>query len=162
MTTPAMTTSGTSVAPHPRTEYILPLPHIPETVSTVRHRARTVLARWALPTETADNAILVISELITNAIAHALPPAVLRLSMPEAGGRHTLRIEVADAGPVPRPRRSLESPPPAELEEHGRGTGIVAALSMRHGVSRQLQRMTRWAELHVAGGHTGSAATASP
>lgn len=111
MTTPATTTFDTSVAPHPRTEHILPLPHIPETVSAVRHRARTVLARWALPTETADDAILVISELITNAIAHALPPAVLRLSMPEVGGRHALRIEVTDAGPPPRPRRSPESPP---------------------------------------------------
>ena len=162
MTTPAMTTSDTSVAPHPRTEHILPLPHIPETVSAVRHGARTVLTRWALPAETADDAILVISELITNAIAHALPPAVLRLSMPEIGGRHALRIEVTDAGPLPRPRRSPENPPPAEHEEHGRGTGIVDALSMRHGISRHLHRMTRWAELHVASGHTGSAATASP
>ncbi|ATW46762.1 ATP-binding protein [Streptomyces peucetius subsp. caesius ATCC 27952] len=159
MTTPATTTSDTSVARHPRTEHILPLPHIPETVSAVRHRARTVLARWALPTETADDAILVISEPITNAIAHARPPAVLLLSMPEADGRHALRVEVTDAGPLPRPRRSPESPPPAE---HGRGTGIIAALSMRHGISRHLHRMTRWAELHVASGHTGSAATASP
>jgi anti-sigma regulatory factor (Ser/Thr protein kinase) len=160
MTTPAMTTSDTSVAPHPRTEYILPLPHIPEAVSAVRHRVRRILGPLALPTETADDAILVISELITNAIAHALPPAVLRLSMPEASGRYALRIEVADAGP--RPRRSPESPPPAEHEEHGRGTGIIAALSMRHGISRHLYRMTRWAELHVASGHTGRVATASP
>jgi hypothetical protein len=63
MTTPAITTSDTSVAPHPRTEYILPLPHIPQAVSAVRHRARRILSHWALPTETADDAILVISEL---------------------------------------------------------------------------------------------------
>lgn len=149
MTTPAMPTSDTDVDPHPRTEHICPLPHIPEAVSTVRRRARTVLAHWALPTETADDALLVISELITNAIAHALPPAVLRLSMPLVGGRRGLRIEVTDAGPLPRPLPSPDSPQPAEYEEHGRGTGIIAALSTRHGISRHPERTTRWADLHM-------------
>ncbi|WP_326654930.1 ATP-binding protein [Streptomyces sp. NBC_01750] len=150
MTTPAMPRSDTDVDLLPRTEHICPLPHIPEGVSVVRRRARRVLGHWALPTETADDAILVISELITNAIAHALPPAVLRLSMPVVGGRRGLRIEVTDAGPLARPRRSPDSPHPAEHEEHGRGTGIIAALSMRHGVSHHLHRITRWADLHVA------------
>lgn len=163
MTNPAMTVSDTDVDLPPRTEHICPLPHIPEGVSAVRRRARTVLAHWALPTETADDALLVISELITNAIAHALPPAVLRLSMPVVGGRHALRIAVTDAGPLARPRPSPDRPRPAEHEEHGRGTGIVAALSMRHGISHHHpQRITRWADLHVASEHTGGAATAGP
>ncbi|MDQ0942729.1 ATP-binding protein [Streptomyces sp. V1I1] len=162
MTTPAMPTSDIDVDLPPRTEHICPLPHIPDSVSAVRRRARTVLAHWALPTETADAALLVISELITNAIAHALPPAVLRLSMPVAGGRRGLRIEVTDAGPLPRPRPSPDSPHSAEYEEHGRGTGIIAALSARHGVSHHLHRITRWGDLHVASGHTGCAAAASP
>ncbi|MGI5404888.1 ATP-binding protein [Streptomyces sp. CA-135486] len=162
MTNPAITTSDTDVAPPPRGEYICPLPHIVESVSAVRRRARRILTHWALPTETSDDALLVISELTTNAIAHALPPAALRLSMSEVGGRHALRIEVTDAGPVQRPRRPSDRPHPAEHEEHGRGTGIVAALSMRHGISHHLQRITRWADLHVASDHTGSAVPASP
>jgi hypothetical protein len=54
---------------HPvgQAEYTCPLPHIPEAVRTMRHHARTVLGHWAMPTATTDDAILVVSELITNA-----------------------------------------------------------------------------------------------
>ncbi|MET7615636.1 ATP-binding protein [Streptomyces sp. NPDC005408] len=145
-----MSTSDIDVAPPRRTEHVSALPHIPEAVSAVRRRARTVLAQWHVPTPTADDALLVISELATNAIVHALPPAVLRLSMPEVGGLRALHIEVTDAGPVPRRHTSPVGPHLAEHKEHGRGTGIVAALSTRHGISRHFERTTRWAYLHVA------------
>jgi hypothetical protein len=64
-------------APAGEAEYTCPLPHIPEAVRTMRHRARTVLRGWAIPAATTDDAVLVISELVTNAIAHALPPRYL-------------------------------------------------------------------------------------
>ena len=134
--------------PSPRAED-LRVPHIPEAVSAIRRRARTVLARWPVPTSTADDALLVISELTTNAIVHALPPAVLRLSMPEDGNRLGLRIEVTDAGPVHGRRPAPGGPHLASQHENGRGTGIVAALSTRHGISRHPERITRWAVLHV-------------
>ncbi|MEU9013353.1 ATP-binding protein [Streptomyces sp. NPDC048479] len=144
-----MSTSDIDVAPPRRTEHVSALPHIAEAVSAVRRRARTVLTQWHVPTPTADDALLVISELATNAIVHALPPAVLRLSMPGSGGRRALRIEITDAGPPTRPRRSPESPQPAE-QEHGRGTGIIAALSTRLGISHHPDGITRWAELPLA------------
>jgi anti-sigma regulatory factor (Ser/Thr protein kinase) len=104
-----------------------------------------------VPSPTTDDALLVISELATNAIVHALPPAVLRLSLPEAGHRHALRIEVTDAGSAPRRRLSQDGPHPVEHRENGRGTDIVAALSARHGTSRTQERATRWAVLHMEG-----------
>ncbi|MCZ0988694.1 ATP-binding protein [Streptomyces diastatochromogenes] len=149
MSAPATSTSDAPVDPPTRVEHVCPLPHIPEAVSTVRRRARTVLTQWRVPTPTADDALLVISELTTNAIVHALPPAVLRLSLPEAGSRRTLRIEVTDAGPVPRRRPPHDSRHPAEHRENGRGTDIVVALSTRHGISRHPERTTRWADLHM-------------
>lgn len=146
---PATSTSDPQVDPPARVEHVCRLPHIPEAVSAVRRRARTALAQWRVPTPTADDALLVISELATNAIVHALPPAVLRLSLPEVGGRRALCIEVTDSGPVPRRRPSHDSPHPAEHRENGRGTGIVAALSARHGISRHPKRTTRWAVLQM-------------
>ena len=149
MSVPATSTPDADMAPPSQAEQVCALPHIPETVSAVRRRARTVLAQWRVPTPTADDALMVISELTTNAIVHALPPAVLRLSMPEVGSRRTLRIEVTDAGPVPQRSTPPDGPHPAEHKENGRGTGIVAALSTRHGMSRHPERTTRWADLHL-------------
>ncbi|MFF2518797.1 ATP-binding protein [Streptomyces sp. NPDC058086] len=149
MNVPATSTPDADMAPPSRAELVCALPHVPEAVSAVRRRAHTVLAQWRVPTPTADDALLVISELTTNAIVHALPPAVLRLSMPEIGSRRALRIEVTDAGPVPQRHTSPDGPHPAEHKENGRGTGIVAALSTRHGISRRPERTTRWADLHM-------------
>ncbi|WP_316756676.1 ATP-binding protein [Streptomyces herbicida] len=104
-------------------------------VSALRRRARTLLAQWRVPATTVDDALLVISELTTNAIAHALPPAVLRLSVPEAAGSRALRIEVTNAGPAAQ-RHPHDSPHPCEHRENGRGTDIVAALCPQHGISR--------------------------
>ncbi|MGW2724843.1 ATP-binding protein [Streptomyces sp. NPDC001492] len=148
MSTPAAHTPDTGTRPPSRTEDLW-VPHIPEAVSAVRRRARTVLARWRVPTSTADDALLVISELTTNAIVHALPPAVLRLSMPQDGTCRGLRIEVTDAGPVCRRRSAPDDPHLAEHRENGRGTGIIAALATRHGISRHPERTTSWAVLHV-------------
>jgi anti-sigma regulatory factor (Ser/Thr protein kinase) len=154
MSIPATSTSDADTAPLSRAEHVCALPHMPETVSAVRRRARTVLAQWRVPTPTADAALLVISELTTNAIVHALPPAVLRLSMPEVGSCRALRIEVTDAGPGPQRRTSPDGAHPCEHKENGRGNGIVAALSTRHGISSHPERTTRWADLHLV--HLGT------
>ncbi|MFI7410716.1 ATP-binding protein [Streptomyces sp. NPDC049627] len=117
MTIPATNTSDADMAQPSQAELVCALPHISEAVSVVRRQARTVLTRWRVPTPTADDALLVISELTTNAIVHALPPAVLRLSLPEVGGRRAVRIEITDSGPAPRRCPSHDSPHPAEQGE---------------------------------------------
>ncbi|WP_406177261.1 ATP-binding protein [Streptomyces sp. NBC_00996] len=149
MSIPATSTSDADTAPPSRVEHVCALPHVPEAVSAARRLACTVLAQWRVPTPTADDALLVISELTTNAIVHALPPAVLRLSMPEDSNCRALRIEVTDAGPVPQRPTSPDGSHPAEHKENGRGNGIIAALSERHGISRHPERTTRWADLHM-------------
>ncbi|MEU8995164.1 ATP-binding protein [Streptomyces caniferus] len=124
-------------------EHIWPLSHIPEAVSVVRRRARTVLAAWNLAPDLTEDALLVISELITNAVVHALPPAVLRLSRAGAEGPGALRVEVTDAGPRPAVEPCAD--------EHGRGLGIVTALAAECGTCIHAGGITRWAELR--GGH---------
>ncbi|WP_407285111.1 ATP-binding protein [Streptomyces sp. BP-8] len=127
-------------------EYVFPLPHIPEAVSVVRRRARTVLADWNLAPDLAEDALLVISELITNAVVHALPPAVLRLSL-AVDGCNALRVEVTDAGPAAPGCRPVVEPCAGE---RGRGLGIVTALSAGCGTRVHTGGITRWAELPAA------------
>jgi anti-sigma regulatory factor (Ser/Thr protein kinase) len=117
-------------------------PPVARDVGTIRARARTALERCTeLTPETRDDALLVISELVTNAIVHARPPAVLRLSRHGLG--RALRIAVTDGGPSPVRRDRSDGPP----EEHGRGTGIVAALAAAHGVITRPEDVTRWADI---------------
>lgn len=127
--------------------YLFSVPHIHEAVAPVRRRAQALLIEWELPADCLDDALMVISELITNAVLHALPPAVLRLRWSENEGCPALRIEVTDGGPAPGDRlRDQEIEP----DEHGRGLAIVSALSARHGTRTGDDRVTRWAELPVA------------
>ncbi|GAB2728785.1 ATP-binding protein [Streptomyces bullii] len=128
-------------------EHIGPLPHVAGAVSAVRRRARAVLADWNVHPEIVEDSLLVVSELLTNAIVHALPPAELRLSYSRGEGPGTLRVEVTDAGPA-RP----EGQPPAGIDpdEHGRGEGIVRALATRYGIRVHSGGVTRWADLVAA------------
>jgi anti-sigma regulatory factor (Ser/Thr protein kinase) len=128
-------------------DHVYPIPHIRETVATVRQRVHLVLTEWDLPADSLDDVLLVISELTTNAILHALPPAVLRLRWSEAEGHRTLRVEVSDGGPVPRSQWPDEE---IEPDEHGRGLGIVTALSVCHGTDVGCEGVTRWADVPVA------------
>ncbi|MGW7008391.1 ATP-binding protein [Streptomyces sp. NPDC054933] len=134
--------------PSESADHLIPVPHIREAVATVRRRAHALLADWGLPADNLEEALLVISELITNAILHALPPAVLRLRWSEIEGRPTLRIEVTDGGSVPRPRRWPDEM--AAPDEHGRGLGIVTALSVRHGAHVRSGGVMWWADLPVS------------
>ncbi|MFH8410937.1 ATP-binding protein [Streptomyces sp. NPDC018019] len=107
-----------------RDEYLLP--HAKTAASWARRLTTAFLARdgtAALTPAGADDAALVVSELVTNATLHARSGCRLRLSV--APGGH-LTIEVHDDAPT-RPRRRSA----AASEEHGRGLVIVDALA-RH------------------------------
>ncbi|NBM14523.1 ATP-binding protein [Streptomyces sp. GC420] len=133
--------------PQEAVEHVCPLPHTPVAASTVRRRVRAVLDAWNLSPEAAEEALLVVSELFTNAIVHALPPAVLRLCWRGADGLGTLHVEVTDGGSsLPTGRSAAWADP----DEHGRGLGIVQALAARHGIRVHSGGITRWADLVVA------------
>jgi anti-sigma regulatory factor (Ser/Thr protein kinase) len=125
-------------------EHVFPVSRIPEAIRTLRHRVRTVLTDYEIEPDAVDDALLVISELATNAIEHALPPAELRLSLAEVDGCRVLHIEISDAGPAPRPSSGPGRP---DSDENGRGLGIVAALSLRLGTRADPGRTVRWADL---------------
>ncbi|GLW25767.1 hypothetical protein Mame01_58090 [Microbispora amethystogenes] len=118
--------------------YTYPVSHSFQAVGVVRRRARDVLAEWGLSEATADEAVLVISELVTNAVLHALPPAELRLFL--HGG--VVRVEVGDSGAAPVWPGSA----PAS-DERGRGSDLIEALTLRHGADVGPDSATYWAEL---------------
>lgn len=115
--TPAATAEGRSTAVE-RT-----WPPAPRSVGRARQFLSHHLEMWGLP-QLAENAELVLSELVTNAITHAHPPygrlIATRLERLEYG----VRIEVHDAGDS-KPERQEASAD----SESGRGLALVDILT---------------------------------
>ncbi|MBX7548473.1 ATP-binding protein [Streptomyces sp. NPDC048665] len=124
--------------------HVCPVPPVAGAVTAVRRSTAAVLADWSLPPGVVEDALLVVSELVTNAIIHARPPAVLRVSWSPDDGDRTMSIAVTDAGPDLATGCSLAGVDP---DEHGRGETIVHALATRHGIRVHPGGVTRWADL---------------
>lgn len=101
----------------------LDLGPLPGAVPCARLHARAILREWNLA-GLADDAEVIVSELVTNAIRVSAQPVTLRLR----ADRQVLLIEAEDAAPgIPQ---AAPHPPDAES---GHGLEIVAALSERWG-----------------------------
>jgi len=83
-----------------------------------------------------DEAQLLVSELVTNAVRHGGPPVTVRV---ECVGVEGLRVSVSDGDPRPPVRRDVE--PEAE---GGRGVALVDILSDRWGVEAGEPGKTVW------------------
>ncbi|GAB7030835.1 ATP-binding protein [Streptomyces sp. NPDC021749] len=112
-------------------------------VSLAREFARTALADWDVK-QRADDIVLCVSELATNALLHGVPPGRgyrLWLSWEAADG--PLRIEVHDSGGgdpcVPAAALSGEA-------EAGRGLLLVAALADAWGIGERVPGKVVWCE----------------
>ncbi|MGW3141178.1 ATP-binding protein [Streptomyces sp. NPDC001139] len=124
-----------------------PLEHRPEAAADARHIARTYLNAWSIAPNDEDAVLLVVSELVTNAVEHALAPVHLHLHRTRADGR--VWVGVSDGGPAPRDGTWTRSCTPAE---HGRGLTVVAALAEHHGTRtwEDTGRTTHWARINTA------------
>jgi anti-sigma regulatory factor (Ser/Thr protein kinase) len=112
-----------------------------DSASAVRQARQTtaeVLAKWRCAPECVDDAVLIVSEMVTNAIQHGHGRARLRLCR-SAG---VLRVEVQDASP--RLPRLL---PVDSVAERGRGLRIVARLASRWGSTRLRDGKVVWVDL---------------
>ncbi|WUK30900.1 ATP-binding protein [Streptomyces sp. NBC_00370] len=131
----------------PRTAVVLRWSRHPRCVRLARLELRRALAGWGLGV-LEDSAVLVLSELLTNAGRHArVSPGreVETWFQPLPGG---LRIEVHDASSEKPEQRA------AGVEaEGGRGLALVAALADEWGVAdRDGVGKLVWAELFLAAG----------
>lgn len=117
-----------------------PLSPNPYSVRRARRLTRAQLANWHVDGQS-DIAELLVSELVTNALRHAMPP--IRLTLWSMEG--TLRCEVADADPrLPRPQR------PGDYDEEGRGIRLLDQLACCWGSTPTSAGKAIWFELSAA------------
>ena len=131
------------------------LPASSESVRTGRHVTRVVLSAWRL-SGLEENAVLVVSELLTNAVRHARDTDAIELDLHAT--RAWLRIEIQDRDRQwPRPRVLNE------LNESGFGFVLIEALAAKWGVRETETGKAVWAELDIQpGSGPGQAAIARP
>ncbi|MGX1882872.1 ATP-binding protein [Streptomyces sp. NPDC055287] len=126
-----------------------------EAASSAGAGARAVigrhLAHWGLRRLT-DDALLVMTELLSNAVRHGKPPWSVSMSLlSREGGRRYVRLEVADAGAGINTEllRARWRHPSGSLMSGGRGLFVVDTLASSWGDDRSGHGHTVWAELEV-------------
>jgi anti-sigma regulatory factor (Ser/Thr protein kinase) len=114
-------------------------PAEPQSVGAARVAVQQSCERWGYG-PLCDDARLIVSELVGNAVRHAGTDIDLTLMARGAG----LRMEVSDGSTRPiQPRVATPT------DEDGRGLALVDALASHHGVRRSPGGKTVWAELDV-------------
>ncbi|MBU3867022.1 ATP-binding protein [Streptomyces sp. 4503] len=120
------------------------LPREPEAAALARRMVRTVLDTWHLP-QLADDAALVTSELVANAVDHARGRC-MRLTVTRAG-EYRVRLAVIDKSHDEPVRKA-----PIPSEERGRGLAVVDAFSAAWGVDPLPWGKRVWSELEAGMG----------
>ena len=116
------------------------LPPRASSASAAREIVTGRCAAWGLES-LCDDAALVVTELVANAVRHAGTDIELRVQQILGG----LRLEVRDGSTRPlRPRPALSS------DEGGRGLMLVDALANRYGVAGEPEGKRVWVELVTA------------
>jgi anti-sigma regulatory factor (Ser/Thr protein kinase) len=108
------------------------------TLRDTRERVAVVLAEWGLTGEAVEPALLVVTELLSNAVEHGHGPRWLSLEL--ANG--SVRVEVGDDAPEPPQLRS-----PEPLRVRGRGLQLVEAVSSQWGWIDDPPGKVVWAEV---------------
>jgi serine/threonine-protein kinase RsbW len=130
---------------------------VPYLISLPAKAAMVAIARQATKCLLGDDprtpdAVLIVSELVTNSIRHsasgAKPGGTVRITLKPAPAPETLRIEVEDDGCLDRPQQgSREAPCEPEFAEFGRGITVLDALAAKWGQDAYDDRGVTWAEL---------------
>jgi serine phosphatase RsbU (regulator of sigma subunit)/anti-sigma regulatory factor (Ser/Thr protein kinase) len=132
-------------------------PSGPLAASSARALLRAAVAEWAelalpgtefLSDRQTDDAVVVVSELVTNAVVYAGTDIQLDCRLEAHTG--ALVVEVLDHHPSRAPRDN--DPEPAYgTPEYGRGLRLVAALAETWGITYRTGAKTVWAQLPAGG-----------
>ncbi|MFD7435720.1 SpoIIE family protein phosphatase [Streptomyces sp. NPDC059861] len=150
---PAQRESGSLAAVRPGAQVRAALGGSPLAPGTARGLLRTAFQEWSalglpgaegLTDRLAHDAMIVLSELVTNAVVHAGTDVelVCRLE-PDTGA---VVVEVCDHHPS-RPPRDGDGGTAYETAEYGRGLRLVAALSDSWGVTYRRGAKSVWARM---------------
>ncbi|HLF41231.1 MAG TPA: ATP-binding protein [Acidimicrobiia bacterium] len=114
--------------------------HLPAEPASTRRARRFVveaLSGWSC-SHLSENAALLTSELVTNAVLHAHSEVDLRVTRTDGG----VLIEVMDEDPSP-----VEPSPAPLYATHGRGLVLVDALARDWGIEPRTPGKSVWFEL---------------
>ncbi|WP_353947047.1 SpoIIE family protein phosphatase [Streptomyces sp. HUAS MG91] len=143
------------------------LPGNPLAPAAARRFVRAAFADWtelALPVAATlsdrlvDDAVVVLSELVTNAVVHAGTSVELLCRMEPVAPDGTpagLVVEVTDHHPS-RAVRTDRGPRSPETPEYGRGVQLVAGLAESWGITYRASTKTVWARLPTDGTETSA------
>jgi anti-sigma regulatory factor (Ser/Thr protein kinase) len=111
------------------------LPGEPQAAGMARALVQETLSTWSV----AQDAALVTSELVTNAVEHGEGSVDLELAVDD----HRVRISVTSGATAKEPRRATAT----SDDEGGRGLAIVEQLGEQWGWHRHGDRLSVWADL---------------
>ena len=119
------------------------LPYAPSSVAVARQRLSTDLQDCGVFTAAIDDAVLVVSELLSNALRHAhpLPSGMVRVAWLRSDDH--IEVAVSDGGAATEPRAGR----PTLSSLGGRGLGIVEYVAESWGVRHDGDTTTVWAIL---------------
>jgi anti-sigma regulatory factor (Ser/Thr protein kinase) len=119
------------------------VPHERSSVRAARHALAAELAANGIGTSMRDDAVLVLSELVSNAIKHAAPLASGQISVCWSIRQDRLHLEITDGGGQTRPKAAVA----AVSSLGGRGLDIVRTICSAWGVTEDGDAVTVWADL---------------
>ena len=124
----------------------LRLPPSPHAAGQARKFISDFCAAAELPARTCQDAALLVSELVTNAVIHGRTTATVEVHRPA----DTLRVTVRDDNPqLPEIGDNLELDPQRFDAESGRGLLIVSKTATRWGIEAGDGGKAIWFELEV-------------
>jgi anti-sigma regulatory factor (Ser/Thr protein kinase) len=127
------------------------LPHASTSVRSARRRIADDLSRRGVPRTVVEDCMLVVSEILSNALKHARPLRAGHVEVAWDVQGDAINIQVADGGGPTQPR--VHAPSLSALG--GRGLNIVSMIAATWGVRENNDGTVVWATLPFKG-ETGS------
>ncbi len=119
------------------------LPAAPSAAPRIRRELVDDLTARGVDAEVVDEAEMVVSELVANAIRHAKPLSDGAIRVHWKVKNNVVEVEVSDGGGATTPRPA----PPATWAPGGRGLRIVRSVAHEWGVLEEPHGRTVWASI---------------
>jgi serine/threonine-protein kinase RsbW len=119
------------------------VPHEGHGVSLARHAFARELTSAGISDDVRQDALLVMSELVSNAVKHGAPLPDGQVRVAWSIAEDALHVAITDGGSVTRPNPAVAT----VFALGGRGLDIVRKISTEWGVSHDGTSVTVWADV---------------